>query len=240
MHIAILLAGHTNPAMPKHFLDYHELLANLFKSLPVGRDFQFSTWPVVDGVFPDQINKYDGYLISGSSFGIYDNAPFISKLMHLIRQIYDAKKPLVGICFGHQIIAHALGGNAQKWAAGWGLGVKELTLIKPPDWIGTKNKTFYLIHVHQDQVTRLPDRGQLIATTNHCKYAAYIIEDLVFSIQGHPEFDLSYTNALIELLKNRTSPRCIEEARESFSTPHEGKKTARWILSFFASHAPTW
>ena len=238
MHIAILLAGHTNPAMPQQFHDYHDMFTTLFDRLPLGKAFRYTALPVVDDVFPDKLDDYDGYLISGSAFGVYDDAPFIPKLMNLIQQIYKAKKPLVGICFGHQIIAHALGGHVRKWHHGWTIGTKEIKLIDSPDWIESTEKVVHLIHVHQDQVTSLPNRAQLIGNTNNCKNAAYVIDDLVFSIQGHPEFDISYTDALANLLEDQAGVECIQAARRSFSTPHDGKKVANWILKFFAKHTP--
>ena len=103
MNIAILLAGHTNKAMPQHFHNYDDMLTTMFQGLPSGKDFEYTTLAVVDNIFPDQLDDYDGYLISGSAYGVYDDAPFIARLMDLIRQIYHAKKPLVGLCFGHHI-----------------------------------------------------------------------------------------------------------------------------------------
>ena len=236
MHIAILLAGHSNKEMPNGFHDYHDMFTSLFNCLPLGKAFRYTTLAVVDGTFPQQIDDYDGYLISGSAFGVYDDAPFIQKLMDLVQKIYKAKKPLVGICFGHQIIAHALGGHARKWDHGWSIGIKEVSLIDPPDWIGSKDKSIHLIHVHQDQVTSLPNGAQRIGSTSQCKNAAYVIGDTVFAVQGHPEFNVPYTNALAELLKDRAGKRCIQAARASFAMPHDGKKVANWILAFFASH----
>ena len=238
MHIAILLAGHTNKAMPKQFHDYHDMFTALFAHLPMGEFFHFTTLAVVDGVFPEQLDDYDGYLISGSAFGVYDDAPFISQLVNLIHQIHRAKKPLAGICFGHQIIAHALGGHARKWDHGWIIGTKEITLTDPPDWIDSNEKTFHLIHVHQDQVTSLPNGANLIGSTPYCKNAVYMIDDIVFAVQGHPEFNVPYTNALADLLEDHAGTSCVKKARKSFSTPHDGKKVANWILKFFAKHAP--
>ena len=243
MHIAILLAGHSNKAMPLRFRDYDDMFINLFQNLPRGKDFTYTTLPVVDDVFPNHVNDYDGYLISGSAFGVYDDASFITRLMNLILQIYHNKKPLVGICFGHQIIAHTLGGQAQKWDRGWGLGTMKVNLIDPPDWIkednltDNKNGTINLIHVHQDQVIELPNGARRIGTTYHCENAAYLISDRVFCFQGHPEFDASYTTALAGLLRNRAGNGCVEAALKSLSTPHDGRKVAQWILKFFAKYA---
>ena len=245
MHIAILLAGHTNKAMPQRFHDYHDMFKILFQSLPNGRDFRFTTLAVVDDIFPSQIDDYDGYLISGSAYGVYDEAPFIRRLIELIRQIHLAKKPLFGVCFGHQIIAHALGGRAQKYDNGWVLGTTEVTLTNLPnwveekDWAHAKNKTINLIHVHQDQVTKLPRGAERIGTNRHCRNAAFVIGDTVFAVQGHPEFEESYTDALLCLLEDRAGKDHVIAARESLSTRHDGQRVANWVLAFFARHKPT-
>ena len=245
MHIAILLAGHTNKAMPQRFFDYNDMFTELFHGLPNGQDFRFTTLAVVDGIFPNNLNDYDGYLISGSAYGVYDDAPFIPRLIDLIRQIHRAKKPLFGVCFGHQIIAHALGGQAQKWDNGWVLGTIEVTLTKLPDWvekkdwIDAKGNKINLIHVHQDQVTRLPRGAKLVGTASQCKNAAFIIGDTVFAFQGHPEFDAPYTNALVGLLADRAGQSRVKAARKSLSTPHDGMRVANWILAFFSQHKPT-
>ena len=243
MHIAILLAGHTNKAMPQRFHDYDDMFTDLFQSLPYGKDFRYSTLPVVDNVFPDHVDDYDGFLISGSAFGVYDDAPFIPRLMDLVRQICNAKKPLVGVCFGHQIIAHALGGRAQRWDRGWGLGTINIKLFDLPDWLeeadltDNQNQTVNLIHVHQDQVIELPAGARPIGSAFHCKNAAYMISDTVFSFQGHPEFDVPYTEALLSLLEDRAGRNCVAAARLSLLTPHDGRRVAKWILKFFARHA---
>ena len=245
MHIAILLAGHTNIAMPQHFHDYHDMFTVLFQDLPNGQDFRFTTLAVVDDIFPNNLDDYDGYLISGSAYGVYDDVPFIPRLIVLIRQIKRAKKPLFGVCFGHQIIAHALGGHAQKWDNGWVLGITKVKLTNLPDWIEEKERidrrdgTINLIHVHQDQVTKLPRGATLIGTASHCKNAAFIIGDTVFAVQGHPEFDAPYTDALVGLLENRAGESHVKAARKSLSTPHDGMRVADWILAFFARHKPT-
>jgi GMP synthase-like glutamine amidotransferase len=200
---------------------------------------------VVDDIFPNHLDDYDGYLISGSAYGVYDDAPFISRLIDLIQKIHQAKKPLFGVCFGHQIIAHALGGQAQKWDEGWVLGTIEITLTELPDWVEEKDwidgkeNTINLIHVHQDQVTRLPKGAKLVGTAGLCKNAAFIIGDTVFAVQGHPEFDAPYTDALVGLLADRVDESDVKAARKSLSTPHDGIRIANWILAFFLRHKST-
>ena len=120
MHIAILEAGRTNPDMPAEFQDYPDMFETLFTGQTSNAIFQFSNVSIIDGMFPESVNHYDGYLITGSAYGVYDDAPFIATLMEFIRTIFTAGKPLIGICFGHQVIAHALGGYAAKFDGGLG------------------------------------------------------------------------------------------------------------------------
>ena len=123
MHIAILEAGRTNPDMPAKFRDYPDMFETLFAHQPKSADFRFSIIPVIDDVFPPTVDDFDGYLVTGSAYGVYDNAPFIPRLIVFIQKIFAAGKPFVGICFGHQIVAHALGGHATKFEDGWGIGI---------------------------------------------------------------------------------------------------------------------
>ena len=239
MQIAILEAGRTNPDMPAEFHDYPDMFESLFANQPKNTNFSFSTIPVIDNVFPTSVNSYDGYLVTGSAYGVYDDATFIPSLMAFIQNIFDAGKPLAGICFGHQIIAHALGGHADKFHDGWSIGTIPIRMVGEADWIPAGVDQLELIHVHQDQVITLPPEAVRLAQSDFCKNAAFAIGRQVFAIQGHPEFTPAYTNALIDIREDKIGKDRVAEARLSLEKPHDGRRVGGWILDFFASHDRT-
>ena len=238
MHIAILEAGRTNPDMPAEFHDYPEMFGTLFANQPNNSYFRFSIVPVIDEVFPHAIDDYDGYLVTGSAYGVYDHDPFIPKLMKFIRDIFAAGKPLVGVCFGHQIVAHALGGHAAKFDGGWGIGTMRIKMVGKADWIPADTDQLDLIHVHQDQVITLPPDAVRLAQSDFCQNAAFTIGKRVFAIQGHPEFTPAYTNALIDIREDKIGKERAATARISLQKPHDGGQVGGWILDFFAVHDP--
>ena len=237
MHIAILEAGRTNPDMPAEFHDYPDMFETLFADQPNSADFHFSIAPVIDNVLPQSVDDYDGYLVTGSAYGVYDDAPFILSLMAFIRKIFAAAKPLVGICFGHQIVAHALGGHAAKFDDGWGIGTMPIKMVGAVEWIPSDIDQLDLIHVHQDQVMTLPPNAVRLAQSDFCKNAAFTIGKQVFAIQGHPEFTPAYTNALIDIREEKIGKDRAAKARISLQKPHDGRRVGGWILDFFAGHA---
>ena len=236
MHIAILESGRTNPAMPEKFQDWPDMFYALFDCQNSNADFRFSIVPVIDDVFPQSIDQYDGYLITGSAYGVYDNVPFIQKLIEFVQKIFAAGKPIVGICFGHQLIAHALGGYTSKFSGGWGVGTMRMNLLGHVDWIPSDIRYFDLIHFHQDQVEKLPRNAVRLAKSDFCRNAAFAIGNQVFAVQGHPEFNSEYTNALINIREEKIGKDRVEKARISLQNPHDGKRVGGWIINFFAMH----
>ena len=235
MKIAILQTGKTNPAMSDRFQDYPALFNNMFANDPRATLHSFTAIPVVDGEMPSSFDDYDAYIITGSKHGVYDDLPWISPLMAFIRAVHDIDIPLVGVCFGHQIIAHALGGHAAKSDRGWGIGVHKIELHNHPDWMPTDD-SIRLIHIHQDQVETLPPRAQLIGTSGFCLHAIFVINDNVLCVQGHPEFTIAYIDKLLQVRAHLFDTEILKTAEASLDYGHDGERFASWILSFLDAH----
>ena len=198
----------------------------MFERFLAGHGFSFQAYAVVDGVFPTQIDEADGWLITGSRHGAYEDHAWIPPLEKLIREVYASEIPLVGICFGHQIIAQALGGKVEKFGGIWGVGNREYS---HPD--GSKS---VLLAMHQDQVTVKPKDATVTATSEYCKNAAFVYKGPVMSVQPHPEFTADFMEELIHQRSGSVIP--VDQADtglQSLGLENDAPKFAEEIANFF-------
>jgi GMP synthase-like glutamine amidotransferase len=184
MLIGILQTGLAPEPLVAETGDYPDM----FQHLLAGYGFTFQTWRVVDGVFPPDVGAADGWLITGSRHGAYEDHPWIAPLEAFIRTVYAAHVPMVGICFGHQIIAQAMGGRVEKHAGGWAVGPTEY------DFDG---ETMVLNAWHQDQVVARPESAQVVGNNDFCTNAALLYDDRMFTVQAHPEFRPEFIEGLM-------------------------------------------
>jgi GMP synthase-like glutamine amidotransferase len=184
MLIGILQTGQAPEALRGTAGDYPDM----FRRLLDGHGFTFRTWHVEAMDFPDSPAAADGWLITGSRHGAYEDHPFIKPLEALIRDIHAAGVPLVGICFGHQIIAQALGGKVARYAGGWSVG--------PTDY-DFGGETVTLNAWHRDQVIEAPAGAKVLATSAFCTNAALAYGDGIFTVQAHPEFRTDFVEGLM-------------------------------------------
>ena len=221
MKIGILQTGHSPDNMKDALGDY----GDMFVKLLGGHGFDFQIWSVVDGDFPASAVDADGWLITGSKHGAYEDHDWIPPLEQLIRAIREAGRPLVGICFGHQIIAQALGGKVEKFAGGWSVGRTEYTI---------DGETLALNAWHQDQVTTLPEGAEVVGSSAFCENAALVYGDRIYTIQPHPEFTATMVDRLIHHRGPGNVPDALlKDAMERLDQPVANAEIANRMATFF-------
>lgn len=206
MKIGILETGYP----PEGTIGTHGTYPQAFMRLLDGYGFSFDSWAALEGELPQSIHDAEGWLITGSKHGAYDDLPWIKPLEQFIASAYEANVPVVGICFGHQIIAQALGGKVVKFDGGWSVGRVEYQL----DGMG-ENVPLYAWH--QDQVIALPEDAQVAGSTDFCRYAALSYGNKAWSIQPHPEFTRGYMAELLEARKSVLPSTIASQAATSLT-----------------------
>lgn len=221
MKIGILQTGHAPDEVQATLGDYDAMFGRLLAD----EGFEFQTFDVVDMVFPDTVNACDGWLLTGSKHGAYEDHGFIPPLEDFIRTAYNANVPMVGICFGHQIIAQALGGKVEKFKDGWAVGRQTY------DWQG---EDLALNAWHQDQVVTRPDDAQVVAQNDFCENAALLYGKHAFTVQAHPEFGDQMIGDLAMLRgKGLVPDPILDAAHANMNRPNANQKLAAMIAQFF-------
>ncbi|MBT4567878.1 MAG: type 1 glutamine amidotransferase [Marinovum sp.] len=219
MKVGILQAGHAPAEMIAETGNY----AQMFTQFLSGRDYSFAAYSVVDMEFPKSAHSADCWVITGSRHGVYENLPFIEPLKALVRDIYNLKIPLVGVCFGHQMIAQALGGQVEKYSGGWSVGATDYDF---------EGQTVSLNAWHQDQVVALPADARVLGSSPFCKYAFLGYGENVFTVQAHPEFDSRFINGLIDTRGRGLVPDdLLERASSKLELPNSNSALADRIHS---------
>ncbi len=223
MKIGILAAGHIVPDMARITGDY----PGMYKRMLAPFGFAFAEWFVVDDDFPGSVTACDGWLITGSRHGVYDGFSWIARLEDFVRDSIAAKVPVVGICFGHQLIAQAMGGRVEKFAGGWRNGLTAY------DFGGDAME---LNAWHQDQVLEAPANAQVIASAPGCAVAG-LAYDNALSVQPHPEFTEVEMRALVEVRGPGIVPDdVLAKAAKTLDAPNDNAKMAGRIAQFFKDH----
>jgi GMP synthase-like glutamine amidotransferase len=198
---------------------------------------------VEEGVYPSDsdVDKVDGFIITGSKSSAYEDKEWIRNLERLVQELHAKRKKMVGICFGHQVIARALGGTVAKSDKGWGVGVNVYSISELPvqvdDEVRAGGSSFLkLVASHQDQVTVLPPGARNVVSNDHCENAGFVMGDHVLTLQGHPEFSAEYSEAIMAFRHDMIGAERVAQGRASLVThQHEGPRVARWMVDFLSA-----
>lgn len=231
MKIGILAAGITPDVLQANYPTYADMFAQQLSG--IDPTLEFEIYDVRLDEFPQSTADCDGWLITGSKFNSYDDDPWILRLCEFIREIDSHQQVLVGICFGHQIIARALGGTVTKSTSGWGVGVHHYQAIgNIPTLPETTDIAFCAFH--QDQVIEKPEKLDVFLRSDFCEYAGFIYQDRILTFQGHPEFSKEYESELVELYAGVTlTPAIADKARRTIKEDSiQNTQLMCWIAQF--------
>ena len=186
---------------------------------------------------------YDGYVISGSKYGVYEDLPWILELQEFVRQCWAQHIKMVGVCFGHQLIAHSLGGKTEKADVGWGFGIHTTKITQAQPWMDSPgeliNGQYKLVVIHQDQVVDVPPAFRTIGENDFCPNSMIVADNKMLGIQGHPEFNKRYcefrANARRELIGEETYASTLQSLTDQETN---ASTVMSWIINFLvqASH----
>ena len=229
MDVGILVTGRPPGDLEQRFGDYAAMFAKL-----LGPGFATTAYAVEAGELPARAETHPAYIVTGSPAGVYDDLPWIEPLTRFLRDAKGRAK-LVGICFGHQIMAQAFGGEVARSERGWGVGLHSYRVVGRAPWMD-EAPTVSVPVSHQDQVVVQPPRTQVLAASDFTPFAVLAYADQpAISMQFHPEFSADYAKALIELRRDRLGD--ADGAIASLDAPDDRARVAGWIRRFLEDGA---
>jgi GMP synthase-like glutamine amidotransferase len=225
MKLAILETGRPPERLADQFGDYPGMFAEL-----LGPEFAIELFDAENGQLPDDPAAHGAFLVTGSPAGVYEPLPWIEPLSKFIRAAKDSK--IVGVCFGHQVMAHALGGRVEKSDKGWGAGLHHYSIGHPEPWMdGDAVAQIAVPASHQDQVVLQPPGTRVVAESSFTPFAALAWTDRpAISFQFHPEFSPAFAKALIEQRYDRVPNP--DAAIASLNAPNDNARVGSWIRRF--------
>jgi GMP synthase-like glutamine amidotransferase len=234
MKLTILAVGEVPETLRARHGLYAPMFARMFDAAGVALELE--SVPILDGAPFPAPTKLHAVLVPGSPAGVYEDHPWMEPLREFIRGAYAARTPMLGICFGHQVIADALGGDVRKSEKGWGLGRHTYAVTSRPPFLGTGAPALSIACSHQDQVIVPPAEAEVFLASDFAPNAGLIYRNgVTVTLQPHPEFSDDYGLALAELRRGRAPDEVVDAALRSFASPSDSRDMAGWLGAFLGA-----
>ncbi|MEO6467815.1 MAG: gamma-glutamyl-gamma-aminobutyrate hydrolase family protein [Acidimicrobiia bacterium] len=226
------MAGHVAPASAHIAGDYPELITSVLARA----DIELVRYDIDQDRFPTSITECDGWLLSPSRCSAYDGHAWIASAEDLLRELIAREHPYVGICFGHQLAAQALGGTVARAADGWQVGVQDYEIVATRPWMVPMHSTLSLIASHEDQVVAVPSGTSLMARSPQCPVAGLLIGERAWTLQPHPEFVPALADDMLAQRIDLIGAEKVALARATLGRPLNRLDVGRWIVKFLSEH----
>jgi len=230
MKLCILDNDFLDPAMEATYVGYGAMFERLLRA--AGATGQFDIFNTVKGQYPDSFETYDAVLLTGSRADSFSQEPWVLVLKQTVEALLQAKKKLIGVCFGHQLIALCMGARVGRAPQGWGAGRMQYEWHAPDFAQAQGRAEIALLASHQDQVFDVPQGAQLLASSAFCPVAAFAVQDHVFCVQAHPEFVEDYSAFLLNKRRALLGEEKFNACTQSLLLGHEGAAVARMMVAF--------
>lgn len=242
IRVVILQTGSVAEGLQPEHGDYPEMFLQLFEQAGLPRG-QVSVIDATSEALPTEALA-DAYVITGSRHGVYEPLPWIQPLADFVALALGSGRRVLGVCFGHQLLAHYFGGAVAPFSGGWRVGVQHnqalpaagVDATDESDWLESMPAQLSMISSHQDQVFELPAGAQLLATHPGCAHAVFLQRHdgggIALGLQGHPEFSRAYITALMQERRARIGEAAFAEGMASLTEPTNSDVIARWLLDF--------
>lgn len=230
MKIGILKTDTVREELVAEFGEYPDMFADLLRG--ADPELQFRVYDVENGEYPEDIDEVDGYLITGSKSSVYEDQEWILRLQAFVQELHEHRKKLVGICFGHQMVAQALGGKTEKSDKGWGVGRHGASFDESPEWHDGEGQDFHLLVSHQDQVVEPAPGTVVLAGSEFCENAVCQLGDHILTFQGHPEFIRSYSENLLNIRREIIGEDIYASGVASLEAPLDRERVGAWMVNF--------
>jgi GMP synthase-like glutamine amidotransferase len=229
--LCILENDDISPDVAPRYIRYGSMFERLFREVGAV-DWTFDVFHTPLGEYPDSFDAYDAVLLTGSKADSFSNEPWVVELRRRVTDLLVQKKKLLGICFGHQLIAICLGAKVGRAPQGWGVGRMSYDWHAAALPLAPEDRKLSLLVSHQDQVLELPENAVLLASNAHCPVAGYAIGEEVFCVQGHPEFVPDYSAYLMGKRREILGEELYGAGVKSLEQDHDGLNVARMMKAF--------
>lgn len=222
-----------DPSVAPTYVSYGAMLEKVLRNAGAA-DWQMDFFSTEQQQYPDSFDAYDAVLLTGSKADSFSNEAWVVELRRRVTELLASNKKLLGVCFGHQLIAYCLGAKVDRAPKGWVTG-RHAYQWHDREWVDPTRQGFALLASHQDQVLELPPGTRLLASSEHCPIAAYARGNDVLGIQPHPEFVEDYSAFLLNKRRNALGEAHYTASMKSLEQGHEGNAFAKVMVRFIES-----